>query len=347
MKFTHHQLTEICVNALVALRVPELDAAIVAKHLVEAELCGYASHGIIRLPIFIDGLIDGSITSIASLKTLRESSAALQIDCQNSLGPVAVEKIVALSEERAEKQGICCVSTTNLSYISRLGGYIESSGKKGFVILLFVNDAGGYPTVFPQGGVAPFFSTNPLAVSVPRADGRPPILIDFSTGVFSRGRLRIMANKGEMLPEGVLIGASGESILDPNRLFSDTAISMAPFGGPISSYKGFGLNLLVDILAGALGGAGCSTGRFTHSNRNGLTCITLSPHFFTSLPEFIDRVESLLQAVKASTRAKGVSEIFIPGERLAMRREHALVKGIEVNDVTWDGIRRKLHDVKV
>jgi len=323
------------------LKVPKEECDIVVETLLEASLAGYDSHGVMRVPRYVAGLQRGEILPGASIKILKETPACAYVDGGRGLGPVTATFGVRLAGQKARQSGIGCVSIVNANDVARLGGYLKASAAEGLIGIMMVNDAGGGPSVVPWGGVDPFLSTNPLAAGIPRRQG-PPIIIDISTSVVAFGKLKMYANRGLDVPEGWIVDRQGNPCTDPNTFFASPKESaLLPLGGMLAGHKGFGLGLLVDVMAGALSGAGCSTGAETESERNGVFIQIIDPATFGPLDQFEDQVEALVAVLKQSQRAPNIVEISVPGERAAKERRIREKEGIPVDLPTW----RQLVDI--
>jgi LDH2 family malate/lactate/ureidoglycolate dehydrogenase len=196
-----------------------------------------------------------------------------------------------------------------------------------------VNDSGGLPSVAPFGGAARFYSTNPIGAGIPRGD-EEPILIDMSTAVTSVGRIRVDAQRGDTIPHGWLIDHQGESVVNPARFFTEPEnVSLLPLGGMLAGHKGFALQLLVDVLAGALGGAGVSTGEDPGMEANALLAIAIDPEHFASRKSFTELVDRMVAGLRNVKTLPGVEAIRIPGERAANERHIRQVDGIPLSSV--------------
>ena len=160
-------------DAFLAVGVPNDESAVMAESLLDANLCGYDSHGLIRFPTFIKAIEKGFVTPGAELKFIRKTEASAYIDCGSALGPVSARKVFEIASEMARAQGVGCISCCNSNYIARLGGFVEAPARKGFIAILMVNDAGAFPATAPYGSTQAFFSTNPLAAGIPRSDSAP------------------------------------------------------------------------------------------------------------------------------------------------------------------------------
>ncbi len=338
-------MRRLMVDILHRSNVPEDECGIIAETLLEASLSGYDSHGIMRIPKYVDAIRQGTMIPGARLTVLRETPASAHLDAGWGPGPVTATRALRLAGEKARQVGVGCVSTIHSNDIARLGSYLLEPAQNGLIALLMANDAGGGPSVVPWGGIQPFMSTNPLAAGIPRM-GEAPIVIDVSTSIVAFGKLRIYANRGEPVPEGWLIDEQGASTTDPNTFFTDPQQSaLLPLGGMLAGYKGFALGLLVDILAGALGGAGCSTGAATKREGNGIFALAIDPALFASRDEFIQSVETLVKGLKDSQKAPGMDGITIPGERAHRERQHRAARGIPIDGPTTERLAEILTEL--
>jgi LDH2 family malate/lactate/ureidoglycolate dehydrogenase len=323
------------------LGVPEEECDIVVDTLLEASLAGYDSHGVMRVPRYVAGLRRGEILPGADIKVLTETPACAHVDGRRGLGPVTATFGVRLASRKARQSGIGCVSIVNANDIARLGGYLKAPAEEGLIGIMMVNDAGGGPSVAPWGGVDPLLSTNPMAAGIPRRQG-PPVIIDISTSVVAFGKLKMYANRGRQVPEGWIVDREGNPCTDPSTFFANPKGSaLLPLGGTLAGHKGFGLSLLVDVMAGALSGAGCSTGAETELEGNGVFIQIVDPIMFGPLRQFEDQVEALVAMLKGSKKAPDTAEISIPGERAAKERRIREQEGIPVDLPT----RRQLVDI--
>ena len=244
------------VDAFCAVGVPHDESVVVAESLLDASLAGYDSHGLTRLPLFVEAVENKLALPGVTLKNIKRSDSSAYIDCGRALGPVSAQKVLNLATEMARSQGVGCISCFNSNYLARLGGFVETPAREGYIAILMANDAGAFPATVPHGGTQPFFSTNPIAAGVPRP-GREPIIIDISTSIVALGKLRILRNQGQSAPEGWLIDENANPITDPNTFFRKPMESaLLPLGGIVGGHKGYGLSMLVDVLAGGLSGMG-------------------------------------------------------------------------------------------
>ena len=229
----------------------QAEAGIVADSLVAADLRGYASHGVMRLPFYVQMIADEVIQSEAPLEILQEGVARLVADAHWGIGQVQASLLVSKLTEKVQQQGLAVGTLRQCGHIGRLGAYCEEAAESNLVSMVMVNSHGAVVRVAPPGGKAPRLSTNPLAIGVP--NGESPLILDFSTSVTAEGKVRVKQIAGEACPPGWLIDSDGQPTTNPNALYAEPPGSILPVGGP-QAYKGFGLGLMIDILCGALSG---------------------------------------------------------------------------------------------
>ena len=333
---TPTDLSNLMTDVFMACDVAPDDARIVVDALMEATLSGYDSHGIMRVSRYVDELRRGVITARGEFTILKETPSSAYIDAGRALGPVTATRALALACEKAAAGGIGCVSTWNSNDIGRLGSYLGQPAKQGFLALLMVNDSGGLPSVAPFGGAASFYSTNPLGAGIPRGHDEP-IIIDMSTAMTSVGSIKVAAQRGANVPEGWLSDRHGEPVVDPAKFFEDAEdVFLLPLGGMLAGHKGFALQLLVDVLAGALSGAGVSTGQDTDHEANAIFALALDPDHFASRDTFTKLVNAMVSGLKHVQTLPGVAEVRLPGERAAQERQLRQAYGIPLSPIVRD-----------
>ena len=338
-------LRNLMTDVFSALGVPGADCDVLVDALLEASLAGYDSHGIMRVHMFHGDIRSGEIVPDAAVQTLNETASSAYLDANHGIGPVAATTAVTIACEKAAQTGVGCVSVTRSNDIARLGGYLRQPAMSGLVTMIMVNDGGGGPVVAPWGSAQPFLSTNPLAAGIPwRSD--LPIIIDLSTSVVSGGRLKMLASRDEEPPEGWLIGRDGRATTDIESFFATPqASALLPLGGLDSGHKGFALSVLVDILAGALGGFGCSAGKWPKGNKNGIFVLAIDPEKFASRETFARTVGEFVENLKNCERTPDVEEILLPGERSHRERQRRLENGIPVQLPVWKEVTEILDEL--
>ncbi len=303
---------------LVKSGISSTDAAVIADILLEAELRGRKTHGFIRLPGIKSRYEQGERTDI---QIDREEGQCIRINGGNQPGYLVAYRAMEIAIERAKQTGASIVGVYNTSHCGMAGYYVDMARKADMVGLLF---ADCLPRITPEGGTEAILGTNPLAVGIP--SNTVPLLFDMSTAAITNGDLLVAMREGTEIAEGIAFDPSGETTTDADAALKG---SVRPFGG----HKGFGLALIIQILAGALVNAATIP---PPGANYGLLIITLNPTSFVPLAQFKTEVDELIARVKENRREAGVSEILIPGERAYRQRETHLASGIHLDDALVD-----------
>jgi len=325
-------LTKRIIALFQACGVSAGEAQIVTEHLVDAEACGVVSHGLLRVPQYIEAIIEGRVRPGAVLRTVSETVSTAVLDGQSGFGQVMARQAMELAMEKANHTGVGVVTLANCAHTGRLGYYTERAAQKGMAGLMLVNSGGGGQWVAPFGGTAGRIATNPLSIAVPTASG-DPLVLDMATSVAPEGKIRALLTAGALIPMGWVIDHAGRPTTNPADLYGPPRGALLPFGG----YKGFGLSMLIDALAGGLSGAGCCRDLQAplQGRTDGVLLLALDIRAFCPVALFQEMVSQLVQHVKSSPLGKEVAEILVPGEREARQRRHGAQEGIPVEDATW------------
>ncbi len=305
----------------------EHEAALIARHIVEASLRGHDSHGVGLTPHYLDAIRAGGMRLGQPLKVLRDLGALIVCDAGSGAGQVMAHEAMLLGIERARRHGLAVVALRDAHHVGRIGHYAEQCAEAGLVSIHFVN-VPGHAAVAAYGGSAARLGTNPFAAGFPRKDA-PPIIVDFATSRWAMGKVRVAMNKGEQLPDGILLDGAGQPTNNPAMLFADPAGVLLPFG----EHKGFGLALACELLAGALTGGETQDGRKAAAVSNSMLSILLPPESFAGADDYADRLKALCDwlARDRDTSHPGL----LPGEPELERRAQRLAHGLPIDDATW------------
>ncbi|MCY3720940.1 MAG: Ldh family oxidoreductase [Candidatus Poribacteria bacterium] len=359
--FTAEELTDICRSVFQKLNISTAEAEVVTKSMVDANRVGHDSHGVIHLPKYVRELEDGLIQPGAPTETLHESASIAVLDGNWGFGPVIATRSVELAIQKAKQTDISSVAVSRCNEVGRLGGYACLAAEAEMIGVLMANDHGGGTCVAPHGGVEGRLSTNPIACAVPLARTSPTsyvegdacqtditeepykkIVLDMSTSVVASGKIRVKQYRDEALPHGWLIDAAGESTTNANDFYDGfPPAALLPFGGTVSAHKGFGLSVIVDILSGALTGAGCSKGEDARVG-NGLFVLVMNVASFREFPGFSAEIERFIEYLKSAKHAAGVDAIRVPGERGWVTQRKRERDGIPIDAETWARIQALL-----
>lgn len=315
------------------------EARRIANNLVEANLTGHDSHGVIRTPRYLLWLGDGKILPDQELSVVSDHDAMLVLDGNfgfgQTVGPLAVRRGI----DRAAEKGVAIVALRHAGHLGRIGAFAEMAADAGQVSIHFVNVAGSV-LVAPFGGVERRMSTAPVAIGMPNP-GSDPVILDFATSLVAEGKVLVAGKGGKPLPDDALIGPDGARSGDPALLYgaADPALTPDKREGPgairaMGEHKGSGLALMCELLAGALTGSG-ATGPDYSRVYNGMLSIYMSVERFDTNDSFSAELKRYIAYFKSSKPAIEGSEVLTPGEpeRAAMRER--LKNGVPLADDTW------------
>ena len=319
------------------------DARITADALVDANLAGHDSHGIMRIPSYIRWMEEGNINVAAEFRVVSETDAFAVVDGDWGFGQVMARKAMEVGIAKAAKAGVASISARGCAHIGRAGDYPIMAAEAGLASTLCLNTHGAGSLVAPFGGIERRLSANPIAIGIPRPGG-DHIIVDISTCVVAEGKLRNFRTAGQPAPEGSIIDSEGRPTTDAAQFYGPPAGAILPIAG----HKGFALGLASDILAGALSGAGCTRQGETRVG-NSFWVTIIDPEQVRGREAFDEDVRNLVDWVKSSRKAEGVSEILVAGEPELRTRAKREEEGIPVHAETWAAIVEvaKRYDVSL
>ncbi len=330
--FPAHQLTTIAQDVFVAAGVEPEEASIVAEHLVDSNLAGHDSHGVLRIPEYVEWMEAGDVALGQHITIMHETDTLAIIEGGWGFGQVIGLEAFEVAIRKAQGAGVCIVAVSQCGHIGRVGHYPELAAQHGLVTVLFVNTHGAGKLTAPWGGRGRRLSANPFSVGVPRKNAEP-LVLDMSTSAIAEGKLKHALNRGVSAPPGCIVDADGNPTTDPVAFYGPPQGAILPFG----QHKGFGLAFVIDILAGALSGAGCSRDSATRIG-NGFLAFLIRPDHLRDAADFYADVDALVQHVKNSELAAGFDEILAPGEPEIRARQQRTRDGIHVDDGAWGKI---------
>ena len=327
-------LTDLTTNIFTALHVPEADAREVAQHLVGANLAGHDSHGVIRVPSYVRRVKEGMIQPGAEITIERETANTAAVIGHHNFGQVTARRVTELAIAKAKAADVAIVTAYECTHVGRVGAYPELIAAAGLLGMAAVNNSGGGRMTAAYGGVEARTSPNPISMAVPTGRRDLPFLVDMTASVVPEGKLLMKRNQRSPLPDGWATRADGTPARTAEDFFGPPRGAILPLGG-IVAHKGFALSLMVEALAGALSGAGCSNPHGGDFRDNALWVMAVNIDAFTPLEEFERSVGGLMDYVKSPPYAPGFAEILVPGEpehRSALMRRR---EGIPLDDETW------------
>lgn len=312
-------LHTVCSDILHRQQIPTSDAEFVARTLVDADLRGIHSHGVLRLARYVRELRSGITNPQPQIRTLDEGPAYARIDGDGGMGPLVGRYAMNACIAKGEQTGTATVTACRSRHFGTAGFYSLMARDRDLIGLTLTVAS---PRLAPTGGTQPLFGNNPIAVSAP-GDQEFPLLIDFAVGRTGAGRLELAAANGETIPEGLARDLDGSPTTDPNVGLKGSIV-------PIGEHKGYGMTLLIEILAGLLSGApyfGVERDQVPEHMRDrgiGHFFMVIDPARFMPLAQFKAAVAGMVEGIKSSPKAEGVDEILAPGELEDRRyREHS------------------------
>ena len=326
---TAEALRSFATNLFVAAQVSADEATLVASSLVESNLCGHESHGVVRVAEYLGFLARGELRAGAELQVVTRTASLLVCDGHFGFGQVQMRRLIELLEPMAREQGLACGTIRRCGHVGRLGEWVERVARGNLAGLMSVNDNGVLMCVAPPGGVEPRLSTNPIALAVPTA--AEPLVLDISTSVVANGKVRVAAVAGRECPDGWLLDANGQPTNDPSARFRDPPATILPMGG----YKGFGLGLLFDILIGGLSGGFCPPAPEGEVECNNVLLIVFDPARFSGLEHFVTQSQGLCEFVRATKPADPATVIRLPHDRSRQTSTDRRASGVPLDHGTW------------
>ncbi|WP_437203677.1 Ldh family oxidoreductase [Planctomicrobium sp. SH664] len=341
--FQHDQLFRLAQDILVGAGASVEDAATVASELADANIVGHDSHGVMRLNQYVDFVRDGHVKLGAQAEVLKDGPSYAVLDGHFNFGQVTTRFGLDLALQKAKETGLATVLMRNVNHIGRLGAYTHEAANNGMVALMAVN-APGPGGVAPFGGIDRRLGTNPISIAAPA--GRDALVLDMTTSATAEGKLRVSKQKGEMIPEGLIIDGHGQPSCDPNAYYNKPYGAILPLGGALMGHKGFGLSVMVDVLCGILSGSGVCREDLPRG-ANGVWLHLLEIERFLPRSEYDRWMATYLESIKGCRRLPGVDEILMPGEIEQRRKQQRLAQGVDIPDETWRQINELAASLNV
>jgi LDH2 family malate/lactate/ureidoglycolate dehydrogenase len=329
-------------RAFVAAGLPPQDAEIVAGLMAEADLRGSDTHGVIRLPIYLRRIRAGGINPKPDIRVLSDRASAALIDGDNGMGHLVMRRAAHLAIDKAKATGIGWVGARMSNHAGPAALYATLPLQHDMIGLYVA--VGSNNHLPPWGGSECLLGTNPLAVAVPALE-EPAIVLDMAPTIAAYGKVRLKAQRGEQMPVGWMIDRDGKPLTDPKR--ADEGYLL-----PIGDYKGYGLSLIIGLLAGALNRAaiGREVVDFVKEvgapTNTGHAIAAIAIDTFMPPAEFKRAVDRLIHAIRNSKRLPGVERIFLPGERSHAKFLDRRVHGVPITEAlcqSLDAVAREYN----
>lgn len=313
-------------------------AVSVADALILANLMGHDSHGVMRIPTYIKAVKAGRVAGAVEPEVIQNKGATALVDGKNGFGQLAGRLATDQAVVKAKEYGAAAVGVVNCNHVGRLGEYPERAARQGVLLFATCGSTGNAGSVVaPFGGSKGILGTNPISVGMPAGE-RPPMIVDFATTVVAGGKVEVARAKGVDLPPGAILDKLGRSSVNPNDV-RDGGV-MLTFGG----HKGFGLAMVATVLSQAV------TGEMTKGggpSRMGFFVWAVHTGAFTPTADYGQRVDWMINQVKAVPPAAGVSEVLVPGEPERAERKRREANGVPVPEATWEEITQTATELGI
>jgi LDH2 family malate/lactate/ureidoglycolate dehydrogenase len=301
-------LGRFCVQLFEKVGVPTPDAQVVIDNLIEADLRGVDTHGVTRIAIYIERLQSGAVKARPQMKVLKETTVSALLDGDHGLGQVISARAMEMAIQKAKAGVIGLVGVRNSTHNGAMAHFAMMAVRQGLIGIGLTNTV---PLMAVTGGNQAMIGNNPLAIAAP-AGSEKPVVFDMACSIAARGKIILAAKKGEKIPLGWAIDKDGVPTEDAKAALEGLIL-------PVGGHKGYGLALMVDVLSGVLTGAHFGPGVGPLYNNPGTQDIghlmaAINIGAFMPLADFKARMDQMIRDIKNSKKAKGVGEIFLPGE---------------------------------
>ena len=341
--FEAKQWQKITSALFMAAGATQANAERVAESLVDNNLAGHDSHGVIRIIQYLQAIEAGQLDPAGEPAVLHETPSSAMVDGKWTFGQVGAKIAMQKAIEMAKVQGIAISALVRAYHIGRLGEYSEMAHDVGMIAMVTVGGLGQGEVrttggVAPYGGARPALSTNPISFGFP-AGSEPPVMSDFATSAVAAGKVKLARAKGEPLPPNCILDRDGKPSTDPEDYFNGGVLTT--FG----AHKGYALAVVVDILGQALTGAdtcrnpeGKGSGAYMVA---GSVFIAIDAGLFRPKEEYAATADAIIRRIKAIPPAVGFKEVLLPGEPEQRSKVQRLREGFGLPKKSWETIREQ------
>ncbi|MBI4194727.1 MAG: Ldh family oxidoreductase [Betaproteobacteria bacterium] len=337
------QLETFIQKTFEAVGIAEPEAGLIAELMVRADVQGSEGHGVFRLPQYIRRIKGGAVNLKPDIRVVREAAGMALVDGDNGMGHLVMRFATQTAIEKARQAGVAWVGVRRSNHAGPASLYATMPLEHDMIgLYLAVGNANHLP---PWGGIDMLLSTNPLAIAVP-SDEELPVVLDMATTVAAYGKVKTRAQRGEMMPEGWMMDREGKPLLDPRRAAEGFLL-------PIGGYKGYGLALLIGLLAGTLNGAAMGkdvvdfNADDTTATNTGHAIVAINVAAFQPVEEFKKSVDMLVHDIRSSRTLPGVDRVRLPGEGSYAARADRLENGIPLPMPLLDSLNQLAAELKV
>jgi LDH2 family malate/lactate/ureidoglycolate dehydrogenase len=324
-------LKHFCTEVLIRLGVPPEQATAIASNLVEADLRGIASHGVVRFPIYVERLRAGVVNPRPNVRAMRETATTAVVDGDNGMGQWVAMRAMQMAIDKGRSGTCAFVSVRNSNHFGAADFYSQMAVAHDMIGLSLT--IGGINHMTPWGGAQAILGNNPFSIALPAGEERP-VVLDMACSVAARGKIIVAAKDNTSIPGDWAVGPDGQATTDPAEALKGF---MLPIGGP----KGYALTLVIGLLSTMLSGA--SFGSEVTNTYEDLERPQNVGHLFGVLPiacfepieTYKRRIDKAIREIRSVPRARGVGRIYLPGEREQLLSEEHSRCGIPIKQPIW------------
>jgi len=324
VRVSTQKLEAFIASAFVAVGISRSEAKSIAELMVRADAQGSEGHGVFRLPQYVRRIKGGAVNLKPKIRVTRKAAGMALVDGDNGMGHLVMRYATEKAIEKAKAAGLAWVGVRMSNHAGPASLYAAMPAQHDMIgLYLAVGNANHLP---PWGGLDMLLSTNPIAVAVPAGE-EPAVVLDMATTVAAYGKVKTKAQRGEMMPEGWMMDREGRPLTDPRRANEGFLL-------PIGGYKGYGLALVIGILAGTLNGAAMGkdvvdfNADDTSVTNTGHAIVAINIEAFQPVAGFKREMDTLIRDIRSSRRLPGVDRIRLPGEGSHAARADRLKNGI-------------------
>ena len=333
---SENELLRFATQLLIAGGATPEEAAIVADSLVQANLRGHDSHGVMRIPSYLQNVANGRIQTGQTLQVVNESPGSIVADGGWGFGQVLSRDLMERLMEKAAVNGIACGTLRQSAHIGRLGEYAEQAAAKNMASMIVANTHGAAHRVAPVGGKSPRLGTNPICMGMPGGKNGP-FVMDFGTSATAEGKVRVKKIAGEQVPPGLILDAEGLPSTDPNVIYGTPPGTILPMGGD-QAYKGFGLAFMIEMLSGTLSGGQCSFPDPPPPLGNCAVFVVFDPARFAGVDHMSQEVSQLETFVRSSAPIDESIPVMLPGDPEQKTLAARSKTGIPLDPGNWQAL---------
>ena len=312
----------------------DAEAEVVAQRLVNANLSGHDSHGVIRIPTYINWIREDKTLLNQTIDIETDNGSMVVVDGKFGLGQSIGQQAMQLGIERAGEHGVAVIALKDSAHLGRIGDWPEMCAEAGMVSVHFVNTSGMGNLVAPYGAIERRLSANPFAAGVP-TQSEFPLILDMSACTIAEGKIRVALHAGKQVPEGCIIDSEGKPTTDPKTFYGPPAGSILPIAG----HKGYALSMIIEMMAGALTGGSCTNPERANRLSNGMLSIIMDRSKLQTEDYFYNEVERYCNYVRSAKLMDENNRILMPGEIEHNTRATRRVEGIELSQTTIEMIQ--------